>query len=67
MIVSIQTYLLECSLGKYGLNCREICGNCSDVSYCHKGNGTCLTGCSSGYKGPLCKEGDDLYLIICYN
>ena len=62
MILLIQTYLLECSIGKYGLNCRETCGNCSVISYCHKGNGTCLTGCSRGYKGPLCKEGDDFYL-----
>ena len=47
--------LSECDLGTYGDKCNETCGNCEDLSECHHGNGTCLTGCKAGYHGTLCK------------
>ena len=47
--------LSECDLGTYGDKCNETCGNCQDQTKCHHSNGTCLTGCSAGYDGALCK------------
>ncbi|XP_062612923.1 receptor-type tyrosine-protein phosphatase epsilon-like isoform X2 [Saccostrea cucullata] len=38
----------------YGINCSKKCGNCLDELQCHHINGTCLNGCSSGYKDELC-------------
>lgn len=44
-----------CAVGTYGLECRETCGNCRDVSQCLNTNGTCLADCKDGYQGDLCK------------
>ena len=45
----------ECDIGTFGLHCNEICGQCQDVNDCLQTNGTCLSGCSSGYQGDKCK------------
>lgn len=45
----------ECIAGKYGLDCKEDCGNCFDNSQCFHVNGTCLSGCSASYQGHTCK------------
>ncbi|XP_061170910.1 uncharacterized protein LOC133180389 [Saccostrea echinata] len=47
----------KCDSGKYGLHCNRICGHCLDGSRCLHTNGSCLTGCSPGYKGPNCIRG----------
>lgn len=47
--------IAECHTGFYGVACKEICGNCRDVNQCDHTNGTCLTGCVSGYMGDLCQ------------
>ena len=44
-----------CVSGLYGVDCKEICGNCRDIDQCFHRNGTCLTGCADGYQGDLCK------------
>lgn len=54
--IKICLRLLDCNRGSYGIACREICGQCRDVNHCLHINGTCLTGCSAGYQGTLCKE-----------
>ena len=45
----------ECIDGKYGLDCKEDCGNCFESSQCFHVNGTCLSGCSGSYQGHTCK------------
>lgn len=40
----------------------ETFGHCRDVNQCSIVNGTCLTGCNSGFKGDLRKTGK--YAII---
>lgn len=47
--------IAECDRGSYGIECKETCGHCHDVSQCSNINGTCLTGCDAGFKGDLCK------------
>ncbi|XP_078327321.1 uncharacterized protein LOC111115469 [Crassostrea virginica] len=44
-----------CRSGKYGKNCNNSCGFCSDQNDCSHVNGTCLSGCDLGYTGALCK------------
>ena len=46
---------LECEIGKYGNQCQSTCGACLHPSQCSHVDGTCLTGCASGYTGRLCK------------
>lgn len=48
---------IECNRGMYGDGCNETCGHCREVDKCSNINGTCLTGCSVGYRGILCNEG----------
>lgn len=45
-----------CEYGFYGVDCREICGQCRDIDQCSITNGTCLTGCAAGYYLGFCKE-----------
>lgn len=47
--------LSACDEGSFGDNCSETCGYCRGVNQCSNINGTCLTGCSAGYQGHLCK------------
>ena len=47
---------LECESGYFGPDCKNECGHCLNVSHCHGGNGTCLSGCSAGYIESLCTE-----------
>ena len=49
--------LIACENGTYGRDCNKTCGHCRDGSSCLHTNGTCLTGCDSGYFGDLCKRG----------
>ena len=62
--------LLECEFATYGDQCKETCGQCQDLTKCHYKNGTCLTGCKTGYHGVLCKTRKKincvLYLPIIY-
>lgn len=44
-----------CRKGSYGINCNETCGHCQDINQCSHINGTCLTGCESGFQGDFCK------------
>ena len=47
---------LECESGYFGRDCTSTCGHCLNESQCHRGNGSCLNGCSAGYIGSFCKE-----------
>lgn len=50
-------YIKACSSGTYGNNCSSRCGKCRDMEQCHHINGTCMTGCDSGYQGFKCTAG----------
>ncbi|XP_064606569.1 multiple epidermal growth factor-like domains protein 10 isoform X2 [Liolophura sinensis] len=46
----------ECSHGFYGVDCLDLCGNCSSTSgSCHHVHGTCIS-CEPGWNGTFCKE-----------
>lgn len=47
--------MIGCGDGKYGNECKEECGHCRDVRQCVYSNGSCLTRCSDGFQGRLCK------------
>lgn len=49
--------LIACEGGTYGAGCKEACGYCRDGNQCSNINGTCLTGCDTGFKGDFCKTG----------
>lgn len=52
--------LLECRNGFFGKNCGKECGHCLKMEDCNPFNGTCLYGCSPGFKGELCNESMNL-------
>ena len=58
---NIETFLvmllLDCDPGRYGYRCNDTCGHCRDQNKCFHTNGSCLTGCDTGYYGDLCKTG----------
>lgn len=41
----------------YGLECKQICGNCINKEQCHHVNGSCLNGCDNGFYGTRCDLG----------
>lgn len=47
-----------CEYGFYGVDCKEICGQCRDIDQCFHTNGTCLTGCVAGYQEQSCKTSE---------
>ncbi|XP_056002092.1 multiple epidermal growth factor-like domains protein 10 isoform X2 [Ostrea edulis] len=49
----------ECENGKYGEECQEYCGHCTDLAQCDHVNGTCLSGCNPGFKQGTCKDACD--------
>lgn len=40
------------------MKCSKTCGHCTAGTFCSPLNGTCSTGCSSGYFGDLCDKGN---------
>ena len=69
--VVLHLFLIACDDGTYGQECKGICGNCLEGNFCSHTNGTCLTGCETGYFGDLCKTGKYLnnenVLILLFN
>ena len=53
----IRTFFIACNSGKYGEDCNNTCGFCSEQNDCSHVNGTCFSGCDLGYTGALCKTG----------
>lgn len=49
-------YFVECSEGRYGLNCSQLCGHCKEKTQCHHISGFCAVGCDSGYWGARCTQ-----------
>ena len=49
-------YIIACSQGTYGLNCRETCSNCKNQS-CFPVTGVCRSGCKDGWQGDKCNQG----------
>lgn len=56
--VDLPIYFIEaCKHGYYGENCTNTCWNCSNNQTCNNVNGTCIDGCSEGFKGDFCITG----------
>lgn len=49
--------MAECSENTYGLDCKQICGNCRNGEQCHHVNGGCPNGCDKGATGVKCDIG----------
>lgn len=48
----------ECTVGRYGVECRGICsGHCGDSNTCNHVTGGCDGACASGWTGFLCDKG----------
>lgn len=52
----------ECSIGTYGLECGNVCGNCSNGNQCNHVNGSCPNGCDVGSFGDKCNKGKVKYI-----
>ena len=51
----------------YGRNCSETCGFCLGKEQCHVINGVCANGCSDGFLGTRCTEGNYSYVFSILN
>lgn len=70
-------YVVECSSGTYGINCKETCSiNCDVSKNCNRTTGECFGGCQPDWNGFHCdqsivaksfKNTKDLLLHIVYN
>ena len=61
--VSFPIYLVailftECAKNTYGVECKEMCGNCGNGEPCHHVDGTCPNGCEAGMYGDKCDLGN---------
>lgn len=57
-------FQIVCENGTYGEECNNTCGQCRDEEYCYHTNGTCPSGCNSGYLDDICKTGNELVCFI---
>lgn len=48
--------IVECDGNKYGQDCRQTCGNCTDGEQCDHVNGICKNGCDAGMMGDTCDQ-----------
>ena len=55
---------IACGVKKYGIGCLEDCGNCRYPTDCFHINGTCLSGCSSGYINHICKTRIHILILM---
>ena len=54
---------IDCDKRMYGRNCSETCGLCLGKEQCHAINGVCANGCSDGFLGTKCTEGNYSYVF----
>lgn len=52
-------YPIECNKNKYGEDCGQTCGNCTNGEQCNHVNGSCFNGCDMGVEGDKCNTGND--------
>ena len=50
-------FSVECTINKYGQDCRQSCGNCTKGEQCNHVNGSCPNGCDAGVTGENCDTG----------
>lgn len=50
-------FITECSENTFGIDCKQICGNCRNGEQCHQVNGSCPNGCNEGATGANCDIG----------
>lgn len=56
---------VECGIGLYGEKCTQQCsGNCKDNETCNHVTGQCDNGCTTGWKGDMCDNGNTWYLYF---
>ena len=51
-----------CYDGYYGPDCAVRCGNCKDNQVCDSITGWCDAGCSLGFRGLRCDQGDNIFV-----
>lgn len=44
-------FMTECRGNTFGIDCKQICGNCKNGEQCHEVNGSCPNGCNEGATG----------------
>lgn len=53
-----------CIEGRYGLNCSRQCvGHCRDGMSCNHVTGLCDGGCTKGWRGDMCENGNTFFNI----
>ena len=57
-------FILACENLTYGLDCREVCGNCLNLKQCNHINGSCMEGCDPGFQGEKCVRGTFTNLVF---
>lgn len=57
-------YVVECIHYKYGLDCSQSCGHCTENKQCHHINGVCPFGCDPGYMGVQCTRSMRFFIYL---
>lgn len=64
-LVSIITCLcIACSNGTFGEGCKLKCGHCYGNSACDHVNGSCVSGCASGWTGTVCNKSEQIRILF---
>lgn len=57
--------MTECRGNTFGIDCKQICGNCKNGEQCHEVNGSCPNGCNEGATGVNCDIGIWHLISLC--
>ena len=63
LVITTQLFS-DCTAGKFGLNCDEICSEFCVNKTCNRTHGSCLNGCKDGYTGESCNKSKFLVCIL---
>lgn len=55
-VTNYYCFFSACTNGTFGEKCKLTCGHCYGNSACDHVNGSCASGCASGWTGTVCNE-----------
>lgn len=58
LFISLFCLTSECDAGRYGKNCKKVCGHCIESKKCHHVSGNCSKNVNQGTEGLLAKKVD---------
>lgn len=63
-VSTITCLCIACSNGTFGEGCKLTCGHCYGNSACDHVNGSCVSGCASGWTGTVCNKSERIRILF---